>query len=570
MILELLDKQNSKVNTQIATTKLYPVDPVPTEIVVDNAFLRDGKFIFDLSFNNFDINEFDAIRIVPLNEAEVTTLSGGGLPNNLTNSDKSIIFGKGSDVKVYAPQTNIDNIVIDIKEFQENSFLLLVVLEDSPQENSDIFLISTVKSDLADLSSTKTETYKDVFTSKFSELTNLEIIEEKAYVSNLMYSCDQNGTLSGIFCVDKEKIINNLTKFPSTIGIDDNQLFSQLVPSIEICFYRYDKNENGYIFSDEMDCAMPIPVDNLVVGNKSGYRFYNFSIDLKDYYSDFQAVLKFKFNDITINLAKNAINVLKTIRDNDDRQVAASYLVSLYGSDVGEKFGFKISNLSKLSIIDFNYLMNKVIDELQKEIDNASQKVVVNTNIKSQYTEPRPSNSTFYRNYFTQKFEQKISLAGKKTNNFFGGLNTTNGFAEVPAIAFSTEDISIFAKSDKLFKVVKDKETIKKFKNISMKDKFLSNEGLQLKNNISDANQKLQNFLAQKQTEKFLSFVSNNKRTIKIHYLKFIGDSASALIFSEIDDDFPNFLSQSNKVLVRIDNYEEFYSSYLYVLGNQG
>ena len=103
-----------------------------------------------------------------------------------------------------------------------------------------------------------------------------------------------------------------------------------------------------------------------------------------------------------------------------------------------------------------------------------------------------------------------------------------------------------------------------------MKDKFLSNEGLQLKNNISDANQKLQNFLAQKQTEKFLSFVSNNKRTIKIYYLKFIGDSASALIFSEIDDDFPNFLSQSNKVLVRIDNYEEFYSSYLYVLGNQG
>jgi len=57
---------------------------------------------------------------------------------------------------------------------------------------------------------------------------------------------------------------------------------------------------------------------------------------------------------------------------------------------------------------------------------------------------------------------------------------------------------------------------------------------------------------------------------MKIYYLKFIGDSASALIFSQIDDDFPGFLAQSNKVLVRIDNYEEFYSSYLYILGTQG
>ena len=135
MILELLDKQNSKVNTQIATTKLYPVDPVSTEIVVDNAFLRDGKFIFDLSFNNFDINEFDAIRIVPLNEAEVNTLSGGGLPNNLTNSDKSIIFGKSSDDYFKNVKTAVDKF--------GNSMLKAYKEDSSRRDNiilSDIYL----------------------------------------------------------------------------------------------------------------------------------------------------------------------------------------------------------------------------------------------------------------------------------------------------------------------------------------------------------------------------------------------------------------------------------------------
>ena len=120
----------------------------------------------------------------------------------------------------------------------------------------------------------------------------------------------------------------------------------------------------------------------------------------------------------------------------------------------------------------------------------------------------------------------------------------------------------------KSFKSVQNKPTVNNFKTISSKDKELTNEGLQLKVNISDANQKLQNFLAQGETEKFIEFVQNKTRDIKLYYLKFIGDTTSALIFSEIDDDFPNLEGTSNQVLVRIDNYEEFYSTYIYVTGN--
>lgn len=568
MVLELLNKQNSQTTTLVEAAKIYPVDPVSTQVTVSNVFLKDGKFIFDLFFNNFDINEFDAIRIIPLNASEINALNAGGLPNNFSDTDKKILFQNSLDVQVFAPQVNLDGIEVSIKELQDENFVVLVILEDSPQENSDIFVISTSKSSLVNFSSTSTMTYKDVFTSRFSELSNLQILADKTYTSDLLYTCDNTGVLAGIFCVDKEKIINDFTKFPRLISIDDNVKFGQLVTNMEVCFYKYDKNENGYIFSDSLDSTKPSPLDNIAIGNKSGYRFYNFSLPLGNYYSDYQFVLKFELNDITINSAKGALNELKIIRESDDRQNAAIALTSLYGDSVGQKFGFRLSNLNNLSIIDFNSIMNRVINELQKEIDNASQKISVNTNIKSEYTQPKPSNSTFYRGFFEQRFEKKINLSDKKSNSFFGGLNTSTGFPSVSIANFSSEDITIFSNNVKSFKSVQNKPTISNFKTISSKGEELTNEGLQLKINLSDANQKLQNFLAQGETEKFIEFVQNKTRDIKLYYLKFIGDTTSALIFSEIDDDFPNLEGTSNQVLVRIDNYEEFYSTYIYVTGN--
>ena len=59
---------------------------------------------------------------------ETNLLSEGGLPNNLTAIDKTIIFGNAADVKAYAPQKNIDSIEINIKELQDENFLLQVFL----------------------------------------------------------------------------------------------------------------------------------------------------------------------------------------------------------------------------------------------------------------------------------------------------------------------------------------------------------------------------------------------------------------------------------------------------------
>jgi hypothetical protein len=46
-----------------------------------------------------------------------------------------------------------------------------------------------------------------------------------------------------------------------------------------------------------------------------------------------------------------------------------------------------------------------------------------------------------------------------------------------------------------------------------------------------------------------------------------MSDSAPTLIFTEVDDEFPDLTTSTEKVLVRVDNYEEFYSSYFYVVG---
>jgi hypothetical protein len=76
--------------------------------------------------------------------------------------------------------------------------------------------------------------------------------------------------------------------------------------------------------------------------------------------------------------------------------------------------------------------------------------------------------------------------------------------------------------------------------------------------------------LSESEPQKFLNFISKNTRDVKLYYLKQVGESVSALIFSEIDDDFPDLETLEGRVLVRMDNYQEFYNSYFYVLGTQG
>lgn len=73
--------------------------------------------------------------------------------------------------------------------------------------------------------------------------------------------------------------------------------------------------------------------------------------------------------------------------------------------------------------------------------------------------------------------------------------------------------------------------------------------------------------LAQSLKQELLSFEQIKSRGVKFYYLKEVADEAPTLIFKEVDDDFPSLEGISGKILVRTDNYEEFYNSYFYVVG---
>ena len=323
MTVQILNKEENKFTTLITAEKIYPLESIDTQVVIDNAYIKDKNFVFDLTVENLNMGQINSIRIVPLNYSEIETINSGDMPTALSDSDKTILFSNSADVLVFDDQVNIDDISIPFKELAGDNIFVLIVFEAFIQESSKVFLVATNKHLLADFSTAKSQGYGQSLQKKFENLTNLKILEQKTYTSDLLYSCDNGGNLSGLFCLDKEKIIKEFTKFPNLILNTDNLLFDQLVRSIEVCFFEYDKNKNGYLFSDKVQCTVPTVADNLALINKSNYRFYDFSIDLKNLYSEFQFVLKFEINDITINLAKSVLNELRLIRDEDSRIDAA-------------------------------------------------------------------------------------------------------------------------------------------------------------------------------------------------------------------------------------------------------
>ena len=573
VLLELLNKQNSKFNTSFSATRVFPPLEEGGVVVAENIFLKDDKVNFDLMLQELPVEEYESIRVIPLNEKEIATLDSANFPVTINESSRVILFEDSPDNVVFQPLDSLEDIQIGLKELTEDDFVILIVLEDAPENNSDIFILTLNKGLLVQTQTAHTQDYKDVFDETFPNVTNLQIVEDKTYTSNLLYSCDTEGMFTGLYCVDKAKLVQENVKFPSLIPNDTNEEFSEFLYDSEVYIYKYEKDKAGYNFVSNLTTASAKPVDDVLAANTGGYRFYQFTTYLNDYVSDLQVVVKFYLNDITINLAKQAIVELKILRDTDNRADAAVYFANIYGEDFLGDFGVSIFDVEKLSNLDFQNLANRVIGDLQDKIDNASQKVVVNEDLRSQYTSPKFVNSTYYRGVFEQKFEEKINLSNKELNQILPNISMNNGFLSISSEAASnlfTTEQEIQTESVQQFQIIPNELQINKFILTSSKDKTIVTEGLQNKVNLSDSDEKSQRALSESEPQKFLNFISKNTRDVKLYYLKQVGESVSALIFSEIDDDFPDLETLEGRVLVRMDNYQEFYNSYFYVLGTQG
>jgi hypothetical protein len=570
--MALLNKQNVKFNTSLEAPLTYPANELDeiAPLTVDNIYVKDRTLFFDLDLEDISLRDFDAIRIVPLNQVEIETLQDNNFPLELTQETKKILFGDSRDVSTYQVKPSIEGIQVNVGDLEEELFTILIVLEDTPDENSDVYTLE-VNADVVGITkSENTIDYKDVFTSKFTDTTNLEIIENKSFISNLYFSPNSEKVVTGVFCLDKKRLVEHYAKFPTLIEIDDNQLFDSFFFKSNMFVYRYEEEENGYNFNDDPVEVVAEPINDLLVENFSRYRFYQFDFGYSRESSKFQVVANMHFDDPTINLAKNKLTDVKVFRDNNQRNLAVGVILDFYTSDeFALEYNFNLSEISNISNMDYEKLINRFVNDIQTKINNFSQKIVVNNNLNRQYTYPKPVNSTYYRSIHEEKFEQKIKFPERKEVEFFAGVDNTKGIGNLPFNNFSlpgTKTAPTIMRK-KQFGKVENIEIINEFLATSTKDKTLANEGLQVKINSSDADQKAQKLLAEPLKKDFLFLEQMQERGVKFYYLKEMSDSAPTLIFTEVDDEFPDLTTSTEKVLVRVDNYEEFYSSYFYVVG---
>jgi len=564
-IIELFNAESTKTKTIVSSAKIFPQQEEQTGTVeFRNMKIQNGVLNLDLRLKDLDPTDYTSVIINSINFEEATILNNENFPDTLSPASQEILFSAKQGSVVLNPQKDLQNIKLDVTDISSDKYVILVSLTEDPIASSDVFLL-VLNKDFPVLLETKDFTYNEIFVDTDSNLTSLQIKQDKAYTSNMLLSYQENGSLNGFYCIDVEKMVNDYTKFPNLFFDNTTDFFDTFLFKTEVFLYRYDKENFGYYFVDQLGPAIPQPVDNIQVLNVDGKRFYDFSIPVFDEVSQFQVVANFYFNDVTINLAKQRLEDLKQAKDKGDRVAAIGITLSVYGEEFESLFFINSDNILKISDLEFKELTNSIINDLSEKINDASQKSVVNTNVSSQYIIPKPAIPVFYVLNLKQKFESKVHLGEKKKNAFFD-YQEQDTFSTVDFSEFNVEPKTLVKPSSKQFKMVADTQLINSFKQNSKKDINISNKGLQLKSNISDADERSNNSLADLSMEKFLKFDSFSDRELKLYYLDSVGDSTSALLFKEVTDEFNSVYVPGKRILVRLDNYEEFYSSYFYVV----
>ena len=564
-ILELFNAENVKAKTSTSSTKIFPQQEEQTGTVVfRNMSVQNGTLSFDLRLKDLNPSDYTSVVVNSINFEEATILNSENFPDTLSPASQKILFTATQGSVVLKPQVDLQNIKLDVKDISADKYIILVSLTEDPIASSDVFLL-VLNKDFPIQVETKDFSYKEIFVDQQRGITPLQIKEDKTYTSNMLLSYNESGDLNGFYCLDVEKLVNDYTKFPNLFFNNTNDVFDSFLYRSEVLLYRYDKENFGYYFTSQLGPVKTNPIDNMEILNTDGKRFYDFSIPVFDEISDFQVVLNLYFNDITINLAKQRLEEMKIARDKNDRVSIISAALSIYDEEFETLFFVDLDNILKISNIEFKELTNNIINDLDHRINNASQKTVVNTHINSQYIIPKPAIPVFYVSNLKQKFESKLYFGDKKKNIFFD-FDSGDTFNTVSFSNFDVTARTLLTPSSKTFKMVKNKEVINSFTLSSRKDITLADEGLQIKANTSDADEKSERNLADVTQEKFLNFQSFADRELKLYYLDSVGDSASALLFKEVTDEFNSVYVPGKRILVRLDNYEEFYSSYFYVV----
>ena len=555
-----------KAKNNSSAIQVFPLEESSISVSASNLY-RDGvKLYLDLEVSNLE-GFFDLVKVTSLSESDLVSLQRTGFPTQLQAETKKRLFSATSGGAVFDAKNSISNVQIDLKQIPGQNFKILVSIINSSLEIGQVFLLSISRQDIVNKSGLPEVSVGSLQTFNQSDSTTiLQAIRDNAYTSDLLYSFSNNRVLTGFYALDAQKLINERTKFPNLIQVDDNDQFEQFLASSKIQFTTYDSAKFGYEFEDVFAVVNSQRIDGLQVGDAINYKFYNFSILNINPYANYEVKIILYFNDITINIAQQLLLELKETQRINDRQGAINIISLLFDDNIPLEYRSEFNKYEIISQADFDDFVNKVISLFAEKIESATERVVANEHVASQYTTPYFSLFNSYANYFEQSFDKKIKINSDKDNTFFN-LENTAFFKSVPSDSINLEDRKYINALVKSFDKIKNIRAIPSFSITSIKGDKVNQGGLVNEVDCGDADQRAKEKIGLEQPQLSLSLTTIEERGIKLFYLENIGSTVSALNFRELNETTLSLLQPGQRLLARLDNYEEFYDSYFYIEG---
>ena len=301
--------------------------------------------------------------------------------------------------------------------------------------------------------------------------------------------------------------------------------------------------------------------------NSDGKLFYQLSIRDVSKITSFQAILKFFFNDISINEAKENLLELKRNKENNNRTSAKQIITNFYFNGIPPEYLSDYTNLNKMSNAEYKSFLDKIIGDFSKKLDNSQEKSVKNQHVASQYTSPHFSVANFYQLSLEQLFENTVQLKNSKQNVFYT-LKNTLPFKTVSMNGLQRNSQNYVSTNFKNFLKVKKISPLSKFNILSIKDESTNQNGLENRIDCSDKNLKKDIKLETSIKPEFLSLSTIKSEMTSFSYLRTVGDSVSALLFQKINGEDFDFIPAGQAVLARLDNYDEYYDSYFFIVND--
>lgn len=556
------------LDNQVIGQKLYPIgsDPDMSAVVAQNVKIVNGKLNFTLKVEEGFAKDYQTFRIVNLSQKDLLGLKEEDFPFSMGNQTSKIIFDKSDNSRNY--KLDHGNNIVSIDYGRSSTGRLLVVFLNQPERLSEIFLLSLNSTNVRVENNNKIK--QKIKVTKRNDLY-FDSLKNTTFVSNLLFSYSADKNVSGFFCVDKDVLANYYAAFPNLIKMSGMDMFDKFLYKIELKFRRYDKSKNGYSIAQDKDINVGEikPVNNLIVKNSNGKRFYNFRQKAFDTISEYQGSIALFLNDVSIGMAKSKLLELNTVKKEQDREGLKIFVAELYGTSVPSSVNRLLRNIDVISASDFNSLILLIKKDVENKINLASQKTNANQHVASQYFSPKPFFANFYSPKVENRFKGKITFKGYKNNSFLT-LEEGEIFKQKQSTDFNPFIEPAIVLNTKTFVKAKTIEPIKAFNIFSKKDIQAVQGGL---NNRADCG--IEDFIAdekisvpKKPQQLTLSTVSEIKQDV--YYLDSVNDTAAGLVFKKVEDNTLPTLEIGEKLLLRINNYNEYYDSYFYLVNDLG